>query len=70
MGRWTSYNLLFFIKRKKLLKSGKASLFAKVTVNKRSTEFVLNCTISPELWSKETGAAKGNSQEAKCKSSA
>lgn len=65
MGRWTSYNLLFFIKRKKLLKSGKASLFIKITVNKNSVEFVLNCTINPELWSKESGAAIGNSQEAK-----
>ncbi|MBU1013289.1 MAG: site-specific integrase [Bacteroidetes bacterium] len=65
MGRWTSYNLLFFIKRKKLLKSGKAALFAKITVNKRSAEFVLKCTVNPEHWSKEMGAAKGNSQEAK-----
>lgn len=64
MGRWTSYNLLFFIKRNKLLKSGRASLFIKITVNKIHTEFVLNCTIDPKLWSAETGAAKGNSQEA------
>ncbi|MBU1011777.1 MAG: site-specific integrase [Bacteroidetes bacterium] len=65
MSRWTSYNLLFFIKRKKLLKSGKASLFAKITVNKDHTEFVLNCSVTPELWSKENGGAIGNSQEAK-----
>ncbi len=65
MKRRTSYNLLFFIKRKKLLKSGKASLFVKITVNKNSVEFVLNCTVNPDLWSGETGAAKGNSKEAK-----
>ncbi|MCP4551129.1 MAG: site-specific integrase [Bacteroidetes bacterium] len=65
MNRWTSYNLLFFIKRKKLLKSGKASLYVKITVNKNHTEFVLNCSVNPDLWNGETGAAKGNSQEAK-----
>ena len=65
MGRWTSYNLLFFIKRKKILKSGKASLFAKITVNKKSAEFVLNCTVDPKLWSKEIGAASGTTTEAK-----
>lgn len=61
----TSYHLLFFIKRKKILKSGKASIFVKITFNKTHTEFVLNCTIDPELWSKEKGGAKGNSKEAK-----
>ncbi len=65
MKRWTSYNLLFFIKRKKLLKSGKASLYVKISVNKQHTEFVLNCSVNPNLWNGETSAAKGNSQEAK-----
>lgn len=65
MRRWTSYNLLFFIKRKKVLKSGKASLFAKITVNKKSAEFVLNCTVNPLLWGKGAVAASGNSTEAK-----
>lgn len=65
MNRWTSYSFLFFIKRKKLLKSGKAALFIKISINKKHTEFVLRCTIDPKLWSAETSAAKGNSQEAK-----
>ena len=65
MNHSTSYNFLFFIKRTKLLKSGKASLFMKITVNKIHTEFVLKCKVSPELWSAETSAAKGKSQEAK-----
>ena len=65
MERFTSCHLLFFIKRKKILKSGKASIFVKITINKKHIEFVLNCTIDPELWSKEKGGAKGNSKEAK-----
>ncbi len=65
MERWTSYRILFFIKKKKLLKNGNASLFVKITVNKKHTEFVLKCTVNPMLWDAESGIAKGNSKESK-----
>lgn len=61
----TSCHLLFFIKRKKLLKTGKASIFLKITINNKHTEFVLNCSVTPELWCKHKGGPKGNSKEAK-----
>lgn len=61
----TSYHLLFFIKRKKLLKSGRASIFVKITINRKSTEFVMNCSVNPELWDKEKGGPIGNSKESK-----
>ena len=65
MNHWTSYNLLFFIKRTKLLKSGKASLFLKISAKNKHTEFVLNCSVKPELWNKKIAGAMGNSLEAK-----
>ncbi len=65
MNHWTSYNLLFFIKRTKLLKSGKASLFLKISAKNKHAEFVLNCSVRPELWNKNIAGAMGNSREAK-----
>ncbi len=43
-------NILFFIKRKKLLKDGTAPIYIRVTVNKVSSEFTTGKSVNPSQW--------------------
>ena len=53
-------NILFFIKRKKLLKDGTAPIYIRVTVNKVSSEFATGKSINPSQWIAVKGRVKGN----------
>ncbi len=53
-------SILFFIKRKKLLKDGAASIFARVTVNNISAEIATGKRVLPSQWVAVKGRAKGN----------
>lgn len=52
--------ILFFIKRKKLLKDGTASVFVRVTFGKLSAEVATGKSVLPSQWVATKGRAKGN----------
>lgn len=51
-------SILFFIKRKKLLKDGTASIFARVTFNRLSAEVATGKSVVPTQWVATKGRAK------------
>jgi len=53
-------SILFFIKRKKLLKDGTAPIYIRVTVKKTSAEFASGKSIIPSAWLPQKGRARGN----------
>lgn len=53
-------SILFFIKRKKLLKDGTASIFVRVTFNRLSAEVTTGRSVMPSHWVATKGRAKGN----------
>ena len=56
--------ILFFIKRTKLTKTGDATIFVRITINKERTEFSLKKHVSPKIWDDKKEKAKGRTQEA------
>jgi hypothetical protein len=58
-----TFNILFFIKKTKLLKDGKAPIYLRVTVNGKRSEIAIKRSISPNLWDTLKTKAKGNSKE-------
>lgn len=57
--------ILFFIKRKKLLKDGSASIFVRVTFGKLSAEVATGKSVLPSQWVATKGRAKGNTLKTK-----
>ena len=53
-------SILFFIKRKKLLKDGTAPVYIRVTVRKTAVEFATGKSIIPSSWIPLKGRVKGN----------
>ena len=53
-------SILFFIKRKKLLKDGTAPIYLRVTVKKQASEVAMKKSIVPSSWVAIKGRAKGN----------
>lgn len=53
-------SILFFIKRKKLLKDGTAPVYVRITVKKLSAEIATKKSILPSSWIAVKGRAKGN----------
>lgn len=58
-------SILFFIKRKKLLKDGTASIFVRVTFGKLSVEVATGKSVLPSQWVATKGRAKGNTLKTK-----
>lgn len=58
-------SILFFIKRKKLLKDGTASIFVRVTFSKLSAEVATGKSVLPSQWVATKGRAKGNTLKTK-----
>lgn len=61
----TSFSLLFYIKRTKLLRGNLAPVYCKITINGECCEFSLKRGIEPNLWDTKRNHAKGNSIETK-----
>lgn len=57
--------ILFFIKRKKLLKDGTVSIFVRVTFGKLSAEVATGKSVLPSQWVATKGRAKGNTLKTK-----
>lgn len=59
-----TFNILFFIKKTKLLKNGKAPIYLRITVNGKRSEIAIKRSIPLNLWDTLKSKAKGNSKEA------
>jgi site-specific recombinase XerD len=60
-----TFNILFFIKKSKVLKDGTAPIYMRVTINGKRSEVSLKRSILPNLWDTVRNKARGNSKEAK-----
>jgi site-specific recombinase XerD len=59
-----TFTILFFIKRSKLLKTGEAPVYLRITSNGDSSEISIKRSIKPSLWDTARNKAKGASPEA------
>ena len=59
-----SFNVLFFIKKAKLLKNGEASVCMRITVNGARVENNIRMSVEPVLWNQAKECAKGKSRKA------
>ena len=46
----TTFNVIFFCKKTKVTKKGKAPIYARITTSGRATEVHTQCQIEPERW--------------------
>ena len=60
----TTFSLLFYIKRTKLLRGNLAPAYCKITINGTHSEISLKRGIAPNLWDVKRNSAKGKSLEA------
>ena len=59
-----TFNILFYVKRTKLLKNGDAPVYLRITLNGDTAEISLKRCIKPTLWDTTRNKAKGTSPEA------
>lgn len=59
-----SFNVLFFIKKAKLLKNGEASVCMRITVNGARVENNIRKSIDPASWNQAKECARGKSRKA------
>ena len=60
--RRDSFNVLFFIKKTKLLKNGEASVCMRITVNGARVETNIRKSIEPVSWNQAKECARGKSR--------
>lgn len=60
-----SFSTIFWIKRGKANKSGKAPIYARVTINSRRAEISTGQKIEAERWNVNSGSVKGNREDAR-----
>jgi len=65
MGKRVKMDLLFFVRKNRVLKSGEVSIHLRITVSGRSTEAAAGISIAPDLWSGSSHMATGTSRKAK-----
>lgn len=58
-------NVLFFIKKTKLLRNGEAPICVRITVNKQSVEIRIKRSVPVDKWCQAKGCSKGKDREAK-----
>ena len=59
----SSFNVLFFLKKTKLLKNGEASVCMRITVDEYASENNIRKSIDPSLWSQAKESARGKSRK-------
>ena len=59
----SSFNVLFFLKKTKLLKNGEASVCMRITVDGMRVENNIRKSIDPSLWSQAKESARGKSRK-------
>ncbi len=60
----STFSILYFIKRNKLLKSGEAPIYMRITVNGIGQETSLKRSILPHLWDTKRNKSKGKDTDA------
>ncbi len=60
-----SFNVLFFIKKAKLLKNGEASVCMRITVNCARVETNIRKSIDPPSWNQAKECVRGKSRKAR-----
>lgn len=61
----TTFSILYYIKRKRLLKNGEAPIYMRITVNGKHVETSIKRSIPPQLWDTTKNKCKGNSEQSK-----
>ena len=61
----STFNILFYINRNKQKKDGKCPIMGRITVDGKSTQFSVQETIDPDLWSVGKNCTIGKDKEAK-----
>lgn len=59
-----TFNSLFFIKRKQLLRNGEAPIYLRITVMGERAEMSTNQSVNPNLWDSKKGLGAGRSTSA------
>ena len=59
----SSFNVLFFLKKTKLLKNGEASVCMRITVNGARVETNIRKSIEPVSWNQAKECARGKSRK-------
>ena len=57
--RRSTFSVLFYIKKQKLLKNGEAPICMRITVNKQKAEIMIKRSIPAELWNQAKECSKG-----------
>ena len=65
MNQKTTYNLLFLIRKSKILKNKKCPISIRITINNERIEFVSKCQVDPNIYDNSACAALGKTKEAK-----
>jgi site-specific recombinase XerD len=60
-----TFSILFFVKRTRVLKNGALPIYARITINGKRAEFVIQKTVEENNWDNVKCCAKGNSKQAK-----
>ena len=61
----STLNVLFCIKKHKLLKSGEAPIFVRITIDGRRQEIMIKRSIPAEQWNQAKECSKGKDRTAK-----
>ena len=59
-----TFKILFYIKRKSLLRNGKAPIMARITINGERVQLSTHQAVTPSRWDTAAGRAAGRSEEA------
>lgn len=59
----STFNILFYLNKSKMKKSGKCPIVSRISVDGESTTFSTGLEILPEHWDTKTGLATGKSKE-------
>jgi len=60
----STFSVMCFIKKTKLLKSGEAPIFIRITTRGQSTDLSIQGSILPVLWSQSKERSKGKDRAA------
>ncbi|HNW97982.1 MAG TPA: site-specific integrase [Bacteroidales bacterium] len=60
-----TFSILFFVKRSRALKNGALPIYARITINGKRAEFVIQKNVDECLWDNDKSCAKGNSKQSK-----
>ena len=62
--RRTTFSVLFYIKKQKLLKNGEAPICMRITVNRQKAEIMIKRSVPAELWNQAKECSKGKDRTA------